>query len=78
MTTSWSKELQQKLQLYVTPRRVRQVLNQSSNLVYRTRKKAPALTKQHKEKRIEWVKEKVLWTLGKWKTILFYDEKKFK
>ena len=50
---SCSKELQQKLQLDVTLRRVRQVLNQSSNLVYRTRKKAPALTKQHKEKLIE-------------------------
>ena len=53
---SCSKE--QKLQLDVTPRLVRQVLNQSSNLVYRTRKKAPALTKQHKEKRMKWVKKK--------------------
>ena len=74
---SCSKELQQKLQLDVTPRRVRQVLNQSSNLVYRTRKKAPALTKQHKEKRMEWVKEKVSWTLGKWITIIFSDQEKF-
>jgi hypothetical protein len=72
-----SKELQQQLQLNVTPRRVRQVLNKSNNLVYRARKKAPALTKQHKEKRLEWVKEKVSWTLGKWMTVIFSDENKF-
>ena len=53
---SCSKELRQKLQLDITPRRARQVLNQSSNLVYRTRKKAPSLTKQHKEQRMKWVK----------------------
>ena len=74
---SCSKEHQQKLQLHVTPRQVRQVLNQSSNLVYRTRKKAPVLVKQNKEKRMEWVQEKVSWTLGEWMTIIFSDEIKF-
>ena len=33
------------------------------------------MTKQHKEKRMEWVKEKVSWKLGKWMTIIFCDEK---
>ena len=68
---SCSKELQQKLQLSVSPRRVGHVLNHSSNLVYRTRKKASDLTKQNK------AKEKVSWTLGKWMTIVFSDENKF-
>ena len=54
---SCSKGLRRKLQLDVTLRRVRQVLNLSSNLIHRTRKKAPALTKQHKEKRMELVEE---------------------
>ena len=62
---SCSEELRQKLQLDVTHRRVRQVLNQSSNLVCRTKKNAPALTKQDKEKHMEYVEEKVSWTLGK-------------
>ena len=56
---------------------MRQVLNQSSSLVYRTRKKAPALTKQHMVKRTELVKEKVSWMFGKWMTIIFCEENKF-
>jgi len=74
---SSSREMQQSLELPVTARRIRQMLNKSPNFVYRRRKTTPALTVRHKQVRVEWVKEKVTWTKQNWENVVFSDEKKF-
>ena len=72
-----SKQLQKELELTVTPRRVRQILNNSEHFEYKKRKTSHALTKVHKKKREEWVKEKVQWKHDDWAKVVFSDEKKF-
>ena len=52
---SSSKNLQKPLNLHIAPRRVRQFLHKSQNIVYRKRKIAPALTAKHKNMRVDWV-----------------------
>ena len=74
---SSSRDLQKSQNLPITPRRVRQLLHESSNLVYRNWKTAPALTAEHKKMRVDCVKKKVTWTKEKWETVVFSDEKKF-
>ena len=69
---------QQKSQnLPITPRKVRQLLHESPNLVYQNRKTTPALIAKHKKMHIDWVKRKVTWTKEKWETAVFSDEQKF-
>ena len=69
--------MQTSLYLNITSRRVRQNLNASTNFEHRKRKIAPALTKYQKQKREEWVKEKVKWNDKNWSNVIFSDEKKF-
>ena len=72
---SSSRDLQKSQNLPITPRRVRQLIHESSNLVYRNRKTGPALTAKHKKTREDRVKKKVTWTKEKWETVVFSDEK---
>ena len=72
---SSSKNLQKSQSLSITPRRARQLIHESSNLVYRNRKTSPALTAKHKKTHEDRVKKKVTWTKEKWKTVVFSDEK---
>ena len=72
-----SKKLQTSLKLNVTPRRVRHVLKESKDFAYKKRKTIQALTKLHKKKREQWVREKVRWNDGDWAKVVFSDEKKF-
>ena len=74
---SISRDLQKSQNLPITPRKVRQFLPESPNLVNRNRKTAPALTAKHKKVRIDWLKKNVTWTKEKWETVVFSDEKKF-
>ena len=71
------RDLQKSQNLSITPRRVRLLLHESPNLVYRNRKTVPALTAKLKKMRLDWVKKKVTWTKEKWETAVFSDEKKF-
>ena len=63
---SSSRDLQKSQNIPITPRRVRQLLHESPNLVYRNRKTAPLLTADHNKMRVDWVKKKVTWTKEKW------------
>ena len=66
----------EKLNLQVSPRTVRRVLNSSPHLKYAKMTPKPILTKLHKERRLAWAREKVVF--GKnWETTIFSDEKKF-
>ena len=64
------------LDLNVTPRRVRQILNSSKDFVYKKRITTPALMKMHKKRREEWVQEKVQWNAENWSKVIFSNEKK--
>ena len=70
---SSSRDRQKSQNLPITPRRVRQLLHESPNLVYRD----PALTAKHKKMHVHWIKKKVTWTMEKWETVVFFDEKRF-
>ena len=71
-----SKDPYKSQNLPITPKRVRQLLPELPNLVYRNRKTIPALTAKHKM-RVDWVKKKVTQKKEKWETVVFSGEKKF-
>lgn len=52
-TASSSSTIQRELQLNVTPRTVRNVINASPNIVRARMRKAPALTEAHKARRLQ-------------------------
>ena len=58
-TQSSSRDMQKSHNLTFTLRRVRQLLHESPNLVYRKSKTVSALTTKHKKIHINWVKKKV-------------------
>jgi hypothetical protein len=58
-------KLQQKLDLPVETRRVRQILKAQDHLVFKKRKGAPLLTPVHMNARLEWARDKIVWT-DKW------------
>ena len=72
---SSSRYLQKSQNLPITSRRVRQLLHESPNLVYRNRKTTLARPAKHKNMRKDWVKKKVTWTKEKWETVVLSDAK---
>jgi transposase len=72
-----ARALQEQLELPVGVRRVKQVLQESSQLMYEKRKASPVLTKRHKEDRLTWARTHVTWDDTKWANCVFSDEKKF-
>ena len=61
--------------LPITPRRVRQFLHESPNLVYWNKKTAAALTVKYKKTCVDWVKKKVTCTKVELETGVFWWEK---
>ncbi|KAF0708257.1 hypothetical protein AaE_013282, partial [Aphanomyces astaci] len=73
---SSSSKIQHDLQLDVTARTLRRVLQSSKRFIYKKRKTTPRLTKVHIQARVDWAKEHV--DFGpKWDNMIFSDEKKF-
>ena len=56
---SSSRDLQKSQNLPITPRRVRQLLQESPNLEHRNKKIVPALTAKYNKMRVDWAKKKV-------------------
>ncbi|KAG6616947.1 Transposase [Phytophthora cinnamomi] len=65
------------LELPVSARRIREILQADPNMNYEKRKASPVLTKKHKEARLTWTRAKVTWDVTKWGNCVFSDEKKF-
>jgi len=65
------------LQLTVTPRRVRQVLQSAAFLRYKRISRTPAMKARHEKERVGWATERMVWSKEKWRTIVWSDEKKF-
>ena len=72
-----SRELVNELELPVSSRRVRSLLQENPNLQYTKRMAAPLLTPAHMQKRVAWAEEMVSWTAADWARVVFSDEKKF-
>ena len=63
-------------QIPVSVQRVRQILHEHPNTVWKKRKPKPKLTARHKEVRLQFAKEHMSWQ-EEWHQVLFSDEKKF-
>ncbi|KAJ8557035.1 hypothetical protein ON010_g8930 [Phytophthora cinnamomi] len=72
-----SAELKMALELPVSARRIREILQADPNMNYEKHKASPVLTKKHKEARLTWARAKVTWDVTKWGNCVFSDEKKF-
>lgn len=59
-------------------RSVRRCLHENSNQRYKRMKQAPALTSEHKARRVSWVTNSITWSLCDWSKVVRSDEKKFK
>lgn len=71
-----SKDIKEQANVCVTPRRVRQILNQSENFKFLKLKKVPMLTAAHRKKRLEFAKKYMTWDT-EWSNVMFSDEKRF-
>lgn len=71
-----SSQIVAKLDLPVTSRRVRQILNANPNISFKKRCKKPPLTDAHKTERLNFAESHIRWT-AEWRKVLFSDEKKF-
>ena len=69
-----ARELKNDLELAVSVRRVRQIIHSNPNLAYKKRNGKPKLTQQHKNKRMDFAKQKVAWS-EQWSRTVFSDEK---
>lgn len=71
-----SSKIKTRLQLQVTDRRIRQILNESGQVKWAIKSKKPMLSTKHKEARLKFAKDHMSWT-NEWKRVIFSDEKKF-
>jgi transposase len=69
-------KIKHRLGLRMTSRTVCRYLKGSENLKFQKMKGRPPLTKEHKEKRLEFALNHVMWN-SEWTTVIFSDEKKF-
>lgn len=65
------------LKLPVDRSTISRQLNSSKKFKYVKMNKAPKLTKQHQERRVQWCEEKVDFGMACWSKIIFSDEKKW-
>jgi len=72
-----SSGLVRALQLPVSPRSIRRVLANDANLRYKRICRTPAMRKHHEKERLSWAMEKMVWSMDKWRQIVWSDEKKF-
>lgn len=72
-----ASELQRRYAPNVTVRRVLQILSADPNLNWEKTQSAPALYKQHREKRLAWSREFVSKGDRFWRTVVFSDERRF-
>lgn len=72
-----ASQLKARLDLPVGTRRVQQVLNESSLTAFKKLKRAPTLTKKHKDDRLSWARTHHNWTPHQWSRVVFSDEKRF-
>lgn len=71
-----ASEIRRKLELNVSTRRVRQILHESDNFIWKKSKGKPALKQRHKNARLEFALSHLSWT-DQWRKVIFSDEKKF-
>lgn len=69
--------IRRELRLSVSTRRVQQILKTHQFTEYIKRLKSPALTDEHKKRRVLWAKDKLMWDKSDWTSVVFSDEKKF-
>ena len=72
-----ARVLKSQLNIPLSTRRIRELLNADQLLRYDKRKACPVLTKAHKEARMNWARAKVTWSQEMWDRCVFSDEKKF-
>lgn len=72
----FSGQIASKLDLPVTSRRVRQILNEDPHMIFKKRAKKPPLSSTHKAARLNFARNHMGWT-KEWHQVLFSDEKKF-
>lgn len=73
---STSKKIKYELDLNVTDRRVRQVLNQSNKVKWKKRQGKPRLKPHHITARLLFARKLMSWS-AEWQKVVFSDEKKF-
>jgi hypothetical protein len=73
--TSCSKIIDD-LSLKVSRCTINRTINESKHLIYKKKKKSPALTDLHKQARLKWAKEHMS-SKSEWKRVVWSDEKKF-
>ena len=71
-----ASQIRADLQLPVSVQRVRQILHEDPNTVWKKRKPKPKLIGRLKEVRLQFAKEHMSWQ-EEWHQVLFSDEKKF-
>lgn len=71
-----SSQIVDQLCLKVSRWTVNRTLRDSGNLQYQKKKSSPALTKEHKAKRLEWARQHMTWK-SEWNKVVWSDEKKF-
>lgn len=70
------KKIIHDLSLKVSRWTINRVINNSGNLKYAKKKTMPALTEDHKDKRLKWARKKMTWN-KEWEKVIWTDEKKF-
>lgn len=71
-----SSKLQNELNLEISCRTIRRRAVEGGFKSFRAAKK-PFISERNRRARLEFAQEKINWTVGKWKTVLFSDESKF-
>ena len=71
-----STQIKAELEVSVSNRRIRQILNSSEKVKWTKRQKKPRLLNRHKVARLQFAKDHISWT-NEWQKVIFSEEKKF-